>query len=296
MDWAKDGGDWPNRQLSRMVPAPGLRWHVQRGGSGPRLLLLHGAGASSHSWRDLIPLLLPHAEILAPDLPGHGFSKLSPSGRSGLPQMAEDVAQLLRQEDFAPDLIVGHSAGAAIALRLAADGLKVPRILGLNAALMPFQGLAGLLFPPLAKLLVLNPLTAPVFARTASRPGAVRSLIEGTGSRIDARGLALYQRLISDSRHVEGTLRMMARWDLAPLIAALPSIATQTLFGIGLRDRAVPPETTIAQARRMPAARLIRYPDLGHLMHEEAPELFAAIILSFLGGREEGEVAGAASE
>lgn len=51
----------------------------QAGESAPTLLLLHGYPASSNQFRDLIPLLAPHANILAPDLPGFGFTK-TPSG------------------------------------------------------------------------------------------------------------------------------------------------------------------------------------------------------------------------
>jgi magnesium chelatase accessory protein len=57
LDWAKDGADWPNREASRFVDAAGMRWHVQVMGQGPVLLLLHGTGASTHSWRDVMPLL-----------------------------------------------------------------------------------------------------------------------------------------------------------------------------------------------------------------------------------------------
>lgn len=280
LDWSRDGADWPNRALSRFVEAGAVRWHVQRGGAGPRVLLLHGAGASTHSWRDVIPLLVPHCEILAPDLPGQGFSAGNPR-RYTLACLAEDVAALCAAEDFAPQVAVGHSAGAAIALRLALDADAPPRrVVSLNGALTPFEGMAGVLFPSLARLLALTPLAGRIFARTASAPGAVRGLIEGTGSRIDARGLALYRRLVTDPGHVEATLGMMARWDLAPLAADLPRLAVPVTLAVGLRDRAVPPEATRALAGRLRAARLVEFPALGHLMHEEAPEEIAALILA----------------
>ena len=51
-----------------------VREHVQRLGRGPSMLLLHGTGASTHSFRDLLPALAEHFDVLAPDLPGHGFT------------------------------------------------------------------------------------------------------------------------------------------------------------------------------------------------------------------------------
>ena len=60
--------------LALTVAAGGLRWHVQVAGDGPVLLLLHGTGAATHSWRDLLPLLAERFTVVAPDLPGHGRS------------------------------------------------------------------------------------------------------------------------------------------------------------------------------------------------------------------------------
>ncbi len=278
--WSREGGRWPNHELSRFPVTRGVRWHVQRGGAGPKLLLLHGAGASTHSWARLIPLLTPHFEVLAPDLPGQGFSS-GAAPRFTLPGMAQDVRMLLNEQGFAPDLVVGHSAGAAIGLRLVLDGGADPLgVICLNGALAPFRGVAGALFPPLAKLLSLNPLTAAIFTRTAGAPGAVRRLIEGTGSTIDAEGLRLYERLITTPDHVKATLGMMARWELGPLIADLPKLATPVTLALGLRDRAVPPEGARAVAGRFRAARIVEFADLGHLMHEEAPERIAALISS----------------
>ena len=74
LDWTVDGADWPNRDASRFVEAGGLRWHVQVMGTGPVALLVHGMGASSHSWRDVAPLLASRFTVIIPDLPGHAFT------------------------------------------------------------------------------------------------------------------------------------------------------------------------------------------------------------------------------
>jgi magnesium chelatase accessory protein len=65
---------WPNHHLSRYVRAAGLRWHVQVAGDGPDMLLVHGTAASTHSWRDLMPIFSQRHRVLAVDLPGHGFT------------------------------------------------------------------------------------------------------------------------------------------------------------------------------------------------------------------------------
>ncbi len=57
--WERDRGSWPNSGASRFVTAAGIRWHVQQMGSGPALLLVHGTGASTHSWREVLAPILP---------------------------------------------------------------------------------------------------------------------------------------------------------------------------------------------------------------------------------------------
>ncbi|MBK5926771.1 alpha/beta fold hydrolase BchO [Rhodobaculum claviforme] len=283
MDWARQGGDWPNRGASRFVTARPHVWHLQELGAGPVVLLLHGAGGATHSWRDLMPALAQGYRVVALDLPGQGFSRAGNRLRLGLDGMAEDIAALLAQEGIAPQAIVGHSAGGALALRLAEVLPEPPRaVVGLNAALGKFRGMAGWLFPLMARALATNPLSAALFSRTASSEASVRALIRSTGSQLDAGGLALYRALLADRGHVDGTLAMMAQWNLDPLLAGLERVAVPVLLLTGGRDTAVPPQTSARAAARMRAARWIDDPAHGHLMHEEAPETTAAAITAFL--------------
>ena len=139
--------DWPNRSSSMLVHAGGLRWHVQRQGQGAGVLLLHGTAASTHSWRDLLPLLARDFDVLAMDLPGHGFSDRRADGAMTLPALAASLTALLHELGFRPACAVGHSAGAALALRMSLDGDIRPRVVaGLNAALLPFGGVLKSVF------------------------------------------------------------------------------------------------------------------------------------------------------
>jgi magnesium chelatase accessory protein len=275
--FARDGADWPLREHSRFVEAGGVRWHVQRLGAGPPLLLLHGAGGATHSWRGLAPLLAQRFEVLAMDLPGQGFTE---PGRAevSIPGMAKAVAALLAAEEFRPDVVVGHSAGGALAARLCLDGSISPgAFVGINAALTPFPGVAGVLFPPLARVMNLNPLWPRLFSWSADRE-AVARLIAGMGSRLDTRGLDLYARLLSKSGHCAGTLAMMANWRLDKLAAELPKLKVPALLIVGAKDRAVPPEDGRRLAAELTGARVVEIPGVGHLAHEENPEAVAALI------------------
>jgi magnesium chelatase accessory protein len=275
--FAREGRDWPNREASRFVTAGGLTWHVQEAGAGPPLLLIHGTGAATHSWRGLLPHLARDFRVIAPDLPGHGFSDPLPA--PSLPRMAWAVADLLRVLDASPQVVAGHSAGAAILARLCLDGPVSPRLLvGLNAALKPFPGMAGFIFPAMARALFLNPVTPRVFAWSADR-AAVERLIHGTGSTLDRTGLDLYRRLFQKPAHVAGALGMMAHWDLTALDRDLPRLALPMLLIVGGQDRTVAPDVSFGIADRLGGrARLELLRGLGHLAHEEKPEAVAGLI------------------
>lgn len=296
LDWSRDRANWPHAAASRFVEAGGWRWHVQRFDPPPSpahpaagtVLLLHGTGASGHSFRQLAPLLAAaHAQVLVPDLPGHAFTQSLGARDVSLPAVAAAVAALLASLQARPTLIVGHSAGAAIGAQMCLAGLAAPeRLVSINGALLPLQGPLQQWFSPLAKWLVANPLVPHLFAWQAAQPGVVDRLLASTGSRLDDDGVALYGRLVADARHAAGALRLMASWHLAPLAAALPQLETPLQLLAGENDGTVPPAQARQVQQRVGSARLVMLPGLGHLAHEEDPHaVLAAITNSGTGGR-----------
>jgi magnesium chelatase accessory protein len=278
-DWNIEGADWPNRAHSRFIEAVGLRWHVQVAGSGPAALLLHGTGGATHSWRDMLPILARRYTVIAPDLPGHGFTSDAPYAQLSLPGMAGAVADLMAAMGMAPALAVGHSAGAAILIRMALDGrLPAEPIVSLNGAIQPLQGLAGQVFKPIARMIALVPALPGLFAWRAGDPAVVDDLLRRTGSRLDPQMAAHYQRLFRRRGHVGGALGMMANWDLPGLIHDVPRLKPRLLLVAGALDGMVPPDDAEAIALRAPTATVVRLRGLGHLAHEESPELICRLI------------------
>lgn len=279
-NWARDGADWPNRTASRFVRAVGLEWHVQEMGEGPAALLLHGTGGATHSWRGLMPALAERFRVIAPDLPGHGFTQTPPMNGLSVPGMSRLIGGLIETLRAPPAIVIGHSAGAPILARMAVDGRIAPRqIVALNGAFLPFKGVAGQVFPPLAKLLVMNPLAPQVVAWHAVDPSMVPRMVTGIGSNIDAAGLALYRRLMRRAGHVNAALRMMASWDLVPVLEDLARLPAPLTLIVGARDRAVPPHDAEVVAAKAPQAEVISIPDHGHLVHEEIPQRIADLII-----------------
>ena len=274
--------DWPNATVSRSVRLGPIDWHVQVTGSGPTLLLLHGTGASTHSWAPLFPLLADAFTLVAVDLPGHAFTKGRPAGGLTIAEIGSSIAALMAKLDLAPALIVGHSAGVAVAIELAASGAFAPKgVIGIGAALLPFPGVAKRLFPAMARMLFVNPLVPIIVAGLASRPGAVADMLPRlTGSRIAPAMVDLYARLFRRTGHVAGTIGMMAAWDLDPVKAALPRLGIPLLLIHGDHDETIPlsaARETSALAQGSELAVLAG----GHLVHEETPEAVAMRILAF---------------
>ena len=290
LSWNRDGADWPLREHSRFVNQGHLQWHLQRLGRNHarRVWLLHGTGASAHSWRDVAPILAQHHEVVAVDLPGHAFTRgavdedltlqgmaralvdlhaaLTPQGPCGLPKAA--------------DTWIGHSAGAAVALQVMLLQPSIVRdAVSLNGALLPWGGKASSLFMPLARALATNDWTTRFFVWNARRPGTVDNLLRNTGSSIDDRGQALYERLAHNEAHLRNVLRMMAQWELEPFARSLPQLQGPVTLISSARDGTVAPSVSERAAALIPKSSLIALPRWGHLGHEEAPAEWASLML-----------------
>ena len=285
LDWPRDGGDWPNHAASRFVEAGGLRWHVQVAGSGPVLLLVHGTAASTHSFGGLFPLLAERFTVVSPDLPGHAFTGTPHPKELCLPCMAGALGALLRELDLEPEVAVGHSAGAAVIVQMALDGLISPRlIVSLSGALLPLRGFAGKWFSPAAKFVARNSFLPKFFANGARKdPKGVQRLADSTGSRLAPQDIAFYRRLIASPGHLAAALNMMANWDLEPMARDLPELESDLLLIAFGNDLTVPPDEAERVLTVHPAARMRLVGGFGHLAHEEDPATVAALIFDAAG-------------
>lgn len=286
MDWGRWRDVWPNASISRFVTIDSLRWHVQEAGEGPLLLLLHGAGASTHSMSYLFDDLRQDHHVVALDLPGHGFSDQADTERFGLEAMTEDLAHFLREQGLFPRGIIAHSAAASIAMRLALDfpDFRKSKIVSINGALGNFRGIAGTLFPIFAKVLASSSLTAKLFSTMGQSKARVQGVLRSTGSEVSPESLTYYHALMSDAGHVGNTLSMMAQWSLDRLLLELPKLQNDVLLISGKKDLAVPPDTALQVAAKLPNATTIDVPGYGHLIHEEDPEGIAKLIRAYIAG------------
>lgn len=291
LNWETDGKDWPYRAASHFVPVAGYTWHVQLIGpeTAPPFLLIHGTGAASFSWRNLIPLLSGHYRLIVPDLPCHGFTRPTCSPDLSLEGMTTSIRALLHHLDLLPRLMLGHSAGAVIAISLVSamrsNRKTNPRgdqeVFSVNGALKPIRG--NRIFSPMAKALFANPLSASMFSMLTKTTPLGNNLLTATGSQIDPAGEAIYQKLLGSSGHVRGALGMMASWDLSHLNAMLRRMQTPLHLYAAEDDPMVPASNSKKAAALAPNSSLTLTASGGHLVHESHPDRIADWIESLTG-------------
>lgn len=292
MKWQQHAHDWPQAEHSQFVVMGAGQWHTQCFGQcGPGaqiILMLHGTGASTHSWRDVAPAVSESlgTGVVCIDLPGHGFTSDRVSRSFSLPDVAQAVLNLLELQHWHAPWVIGHSAGAAIATQMSlaqhSAGRHAHKILGLNGAFVPLQGRVQRWFSPMAKLLALNPLIPAIFSMSAQRDSVVRGLLDGTGSVLDNRGQQWYARLMRDPDHAAAALQLMAQWNLDELWQRLPQLRCELHLWAGQRDRTVMPKQADQTAAQVPGAQIRHFEAVGHLMHEERPEFFAQEIVALV--------------
>jgi len=261
----------------RLVSAAGLQWHVRELGAGPPLLLVHGTGASMHSWFPLAPLLADSFKLVMIDLPGHGQSSLP--RRLAIEDMSAALGGLLGHLELAPKIAVGHSAGAAVLVQMCLERRLSPSIIvSLNGALLPFGGAANHLFGPFARMLAIAPLVPRLVSSKMATREAVARLVGRLGSTIPPAQLDDYVRLLHSEKHITAALRMMAHWDLQSFAGRLPALDLPIELVVCEQDRAVPASQADRLAGLLPRARVHRLAGLGHLGHEEDPARFRELI------------------
>lgn len=277
---------WPNADASAFISAGSILWHVQSfphsDQAAPHLLLLHGTGASTHSWAPIIPFLTKMFSVTAVDLPGHGFTERPATSQLSLEGMSRLIEKLCEKLEISPQVVVGHSAGAAIATHMSIGGMIKPAgIVSIAGAFMPIGGPNNGLFSLAAKLLAGNPFVSRIFAWRARKPEIVRELMDRTGSKIKPEVYDQYAVLARNKRHVAAALGMMANWDLRGLNRALPNLAPALLILSGENDTMIPASDGDAVAEMVPGSELVRMESYGHLLHEENPEGVADLIAGF---------------
>jgi len=247
----------------------GCRIAVRRAGSGPPMLILHGA-ADASTWMPAMAELAANHDVILPEHPGYGASD-TPDWLDTIPDLANFYLEFLDQLDLAGVDLVGHDLGGWIAAEIA---VRNPRRL----ASLTLVAAAGIHVKGIAQL-------DPFLRNDEQR---VRDLFHDP-TRADA--------LVDRVRHPEHedvelknqTTTARLTWQprgYDPHLAKwLHRIALPTLLIWGAHDRLFPTDYALAFQKLIPGAKLAIIPDCGHLPHVEQRGAFLAALADFLHGR-----------
>lgn len=262
------------------IAAPS-RWHFAEQGQGPPLLLLHGLGASSFSWRHNLSPLARHFRVLAPDLPPHGRSAAPPDGDYTLEAQARAMVDFLNRRGIARTAVAGNSLGGALALLLARH---YPERVSALVLLAPAAALTRLPW-------IFYPLGLPVLGRLAASllgpwiiPLALR-LAYHRRSLITPEVVAGYALPFRDRRRRLALGRLCRQLEILPLDrveSLLQKIRQPVTLVWGARDRILPFPQAFWLKERLPRADFHLLGEVGHAPQEEAPAAVNKIIIDFL--------------
>jgi 4,5:9,10-diseco-3-hydroxy-5,9,17-trioxoandrosta-1(10),2-diene-4-oate hydrolase len=273
----------------RRITVDGVQTQYLDAGAGAPLLLLHGHEQSATSWRWVIPALARTRRVLALSLPGHGESGPAAGGHAPGADLAPFVAAFCSAVGAGPPIdLVGHSAGGAIALRLAlADPARIRTLTlvdsaGLGREVHPLLALDTL--PVIGELAVMiSRLPGGDLARTTMSA----AMLFAQPWRIPAEFLTEQHALARRPGQLEASTAM-ARALFGPhgqrqiLTGRLPALTTPTLIIWGDRDYLLPVSQAHTAVKHLPHGRLSVFPDCGHLPHVEHPDRFAAVLGTWL--------------
>lgn len=271
---------------SRFLKLAGVRVHVREEGRGPPLVLVHGLNGSLHVWEQWTEQLREHYRVISFDVPPFGLSEPLPNRRYDGPPMAELLEQLFDALELDSVILVGHSLGGYYAAYYAAQAPERVETLVLVAPAAYPQPIP--LFLRLANLPVLGAIPELILPRPLVRLG-MRTLFADPDRLTEDSVQRQYDMMRSPTTRGESrevTRMLEAYSDVEPQWVG--GIDTPVLLMWGEEDTWVP----IEQARRwladLPDARLLRYPDTGHMPMEERPQVSVADLQLFLSSRQTG--------
>jgi pimeloyl-ACP methyl ester carboxylesterase len=259
------------------VDAGGLRTHVATAGHGPPVVLLHGWPQHWYEWRDVIPLLAPHARVICPDLRGFGWTDVPESGYEK-DQLTRDVLALLDALGLERVTFAGHDWGAYVGFMLALEHpQRIESLLALNVV-PPWPSRDPRTALDSWRFAYMLMLATPRLGRIAGRALARRGLpaeVDAFVDRLDGqRGRAteqLYRTFL---------LRELPRLVRGRFSAGRLSVPSRLVFGT--RDLVLSTRMAEDAAAQTDRLELELVADAGHFIVDEKPELVADRLLGLL--------------
>lgn len=265
--------------------APPTALYAEELGVGPPLILLHGLGASTFTWRRIAPALARTHRVILIDLKGFGRSDKPFDDRYTAADQAALIAAFIRRRGLGGVTLIGHSFGGTVALRTAlilnGEPGRLARLVLIDVPALKQdfgEGAEVLRTPgvPYAAMALAPPeLMARILLRLVSAPG--RRIPES-----DVRGYAAPFYDLGSRHAFIATAQAILSANTRRLGADYGAITQPTLLVWCRRDRIVPLATGRRLARRLPDARLRVLGRCNHLPQDEVPGALLATLRPFL--------------
>ncbi|MDE3096857.1 MAG: alpha/beta hydrolase [Chloroflexota bacterium] len=264
----------------RVIDIDGYGVHYVDQGAGAAIVLVHGFGGSTYSYRHQIPAFSQDRRVIAVDLKGFGYSERRADAGLSATDQVRMLKRLLDQFGVAHAAFVGHSMGGAVVQRFAAAYPEAVDALVLAGSVRPVARARVWLPAPLVR-----PFAPAIAALTASR---MLTLAFHDRTKLDDAVRDAYLRPLRLRGSLDGLLAMMRdhRHD-AP--ADLSRVRMPVLLLWGADDRLVPLRVAHEIRRDLPQARLTVIEGAGHMLLEEQPGACNRAIDEFLRGATAGQ-------
>lgn len=262
----------------------GVRIHYQEAGDedAPPIILIHGFISSNLVWNEVIlPLARKGFRVIAPDLPGYGYSDKPADGRYTIDSQAYAVSGLMDRLGIEKATIVGASYGGAVAATMALDYPERVTNLVLVGAVTNDQPRKKLLLR-LAGVPVLGDIATPLFlgSRWILRK-RTEEVYRRLGYPVDERKLAARHHLLETANTHRAMIRTVRRWKADRISREASLIRQPTLLVWGEEDTHIPVSDAFRLRDAIPNARLIVFRRCGHLPPTESPEKFVDALSAF---------------
>ncbi len=280
---------WPNKEKSKFISTGIINWHYQVFcqedqfiKKKPNILLIHGTGGSLHSWQKIVDPIRKESNLLLVDLPDHGFTENLREDNFSLINIAEQLSLLIKKLEIEKfEIVVGHSAGVAIAQELfLTKAVKINQIIGINPSLVPPPRHFNIALNPLISTAITSELSLSFFSNIIKRTPIIDLLLDSTGSTLEDKQKQKYKEIFSKKKHVKGALKFMASTDLNFLLSRVDLIKCNTKFIAGKNDKWVElKKLRKIKEKYFPNATLIEITG-GHLLNETHPDYIIYEILN----------------
>ncbi|MGJ8527287.1 alpha/beta fold hydrolase [Maritalea sp.] len=265
---------------SQFAEIDGLRMHYQVRGDGPTIVLLHGSNASLQTWDGWAQALQTDHRVIAIDLPGHGLTGPDEKMRYDWPEMAILVARLLDHLQVETYTIAGNSMGGAVAWNLALlDNQRAERLVLVDSRGYPADEPKPLIFQAFGTWGVghiLSKITPRIVVDANLRD------LYGDPDQVEDATVTQYQDMLVREGNRYATYVRFSQPSNDVLLPLLKKLRVPTLIMWGEKDNWILPKYGALFARDIKGAKLMTYPDLGHVPMEEAPERTVADLRAFL--------------